>query len=191
MKLIPRRKSSPTTFERITGFVKLGTKGLVAQRVARRALRTYKLIRRIVPLAILGGIGAAVAKKVRGGGGGGTSTPSYSPPPSSSTGSSAPTSAAAAATAATGTPPATNGAAASGPEIGDALEDAGVAGDGPDTPKEAAAPGVGDESSAPPAGESGGKWLPPSDASGTDETLDVEAPNQSTPPPPKEADSKS
>ncbi|HEV2814979.1 MAG TPA: hypothetical protein VGW10_17110, partial [Solirubrobacteraceae bacterium] len=103
MKLIPRRKQSPTTFERAAGFLKLGAKGLAAQRVARRGLRTFKLTKRLVPLAALGAIGAAIAKKRSRGG---DSAPSYSPP--ASTGGSAPTSAAAAATAATGTPPAEN-----------------------------------------------------------------------------------
>lgn len=66
MKLIPGRKKSPTTFERATGFVKLGVKGLVVQRAARRVLKTYKFARRAIPLALLAVIGVAVAKKVRG-----------------------------------------------------------------------------------------------------------------------------
>ncbi|HEV2815472.1 MAG TPA: hypothetical protein VGW10_19600, partial [Solirubrobacteraceae bacterium] len=77
-----------------------------------------------------------------------------------------------------------NGAtAAGGPEVANALADAGVEGDGPDTPKEAAAPGVGDESGT-------SDDAPPADASGTDETLDVEGPNQSTPPPPEGSKTK-
>ena len=96
MKLIPRRKQSPTTFERAAGYLRLGAKGLAAQRVARRGLKSYKLTRRLVPLAAFGAVVAAIAKKR----GGGDSTPSYSPP--AGTGASAGTSAAAAATAATG-----------------------------------------------------------------------------------------
>jgi len=114
MKLIRRRKKKQQTpFERATGFVKLGVKGLAAQRVLRRGLKGYRFTKRAVPLAGLGAIGLFLSKKLRGGG---SETPSYSAPST------------------------------------------------PATP------------SAPPA-----------DASHTDETLDVEAPNQSTPPPPEEA----
>lgn len=55
--------------------------------------------------------------------------------------------------------------------------------------KEAAAPGLGDESGTDDAGNATDD-APPADASGTDETLDVEAPNQSTPPPPEKAAKK-
>ena len=143
MKLIRRRKKNKQTpFERATGFVKLGVKGLAAQRLLRRGLRGYRFTKRAVPLAGLGAIGLFISKKLRGGGG---ETQSYA-----GAGASAGTSATAAATAATGTP-SVNGEPASGPEVSDALEDAGVSGEGPDTPKEAAAPGVGDEQ--PPAEE--------------------------------------
>jgi hypothetical protein len=64
--------------------------------------------------------------------------------------------------------------------VSGALDDAGVDGDGADTPKEAAAPGVGDESTSTGDAEAS----PPADASGTEEALEVEGPNQSTPPPP-------
>ena len=182
MKLILRRqKNQATTFERVTGFVKLGAKGLATQRVARKVFRRYKFARRIVPLAALAAIGAAVAKKVRGGGGE-PSTPSYT---GATSGASAGTSVAAAATAATGTPPAENGAAASAPPVTEAPLDAGVEGSGPDTPREAAAPGVGDESGTSSASSSSD--APPADASGTDDTLDIEGPNQCTPPPPEGA----
>jgi hypothetical protein len=195
MKLIPRRKKNqPTTFERVTGFVKLGVKGLAVQRLARKAFRRYKFTKRAVPLAGLAAIGAVVLKKLRGGGA--SSTPSYSAGASAgaASGQSAATSAAAAATAATGTPPATNGATA-GPDVSDALDDAGVEGSGPDTPKEAAAPGVGDESGttgsgAGEASDDATEASPPADASGTEEGLEIEGPNQSTPPPPKAAKKK-
>jgi len=144
MKLIRRRKKKQTPFERATGFVKLGVKGLAAQRLLRRGLRGYRFTKRAVPLAALGAIGLLISKKLRGGG---DETPPYSAP--ATPGSTAGTSAPAAATAATDTPS--------------------VDGD-------AAAPGVGDEQ-------------PPDDASHTDDTLDVEAPNQSTPPPPEETQS--
>lgn len=68
MKPILRRKKQPTTFERAAGFVKLGAKGLAAQRVARRAAKSYRFTKRAVPLAGLAAIGAVVAKKLRGGG---------------------------------------------------------------------------------------------------------------------------
>ena len=174
MKLIPRRKKSPTPFERATGFVKLGVKGLAAQRLARKALRRYKFTKRVVPLAGLAALGAMIAKKL------GRKSPSSASYTTAGTGSAAGTSAAAAATAATGTPPAENGAAASGPAVSEALDDAGVEGSGPDTPKEAAAPGVGDESGTSEAS-------PPADASRTEEGLEIEGPNQSTPPPPESA----
>ena len=161
MKLIPRRKQTPSTFERVVGYAKLGVKGLAAQRFARRVFRGYKFTRRAVPLAGLAALGAVIARKARGGSA--PATPSYSPPPSPST-TPSPVS-----TSATGTSPGDDGAPAAGPDVTDALEDAGVEGSGPDTPKEAAAPGVGDEQ-------------PP-----TDDTLDVEAPNESTPPPPEKA----
>ncbi|HEX8204733.1 MAG TPA: hypothetical protein VF587_01615 [Solirubrobacteraceae bacterium] len=191
MKLIRSRKKSPTTFERVTGFVKLGVKGLVVQRVARRGLKTYKFFRRAVPLAGLAAIGAVVAKKVRGDSG--PSTTSYSAPASggASSGGGAPagTSAAAAATAATGTPPVNGAGAAAGPDISDALDDAGVEGSGPDTPKEAAAPGLGDEQ--PGDEQSGGGDKADSayesaeaGKTPTDSELQVEGPNESTPPPP-------
>lgn len=176
MKLIPRRKKSPTPFERATGFVKLGVKGLVVQRLARRGIKTYKFTRRAVPLAGLAAIAAVIAKKVRGGG---ESPSSYTPPASSDT---AGTSATAAATAATGTPPVNGSGTASGGDVPEALEQAGVEGSGPDTPKEAAAPGVGDEQS----GETADSAYDSAEAgeSPTDDELGVEAPNESTPPPP-------
>lgn len=130
MKLIPRRKKSPTPFERATGFVKLGVKGLVVQRAARRAVRTYKFVRRAVPIAALAAVGAAIAKKVRGGGDTSAAT-SYSPPPAS--------------TART----ASGGAAPGGEKAGSAYDSA----EQGDTP--------------------------------TDGELEVEAPNESTPPPPE------
>jgi hypothetical protein len=184
MKLIPGRKSSPTTFERVTGFVKLGVKGLVVQRAARRLLKTYKFLRRAVPLAGLAAIVAIVAKKLRGGDSA-PSTPSYSPPASAG-GSSAGTSAAAAATAATGTPP-VNGDAAAGSDVTEALADAGVEGSGPDTPKEAAAPGIGDEQTGGGTEKKAESAYDSAEAgeTPTDSTLEVEAPNESTPPPPE------
>ena len=156
MKLIPRRKKSPTPFERATGFVKLGVKGLVVQRAARRAMKTYKFMRRAIPLAALAAIGAAVAKKVRGGDGP-TTSGGYTPPQTGSgnvagTGPSAGASASAAATAATGTPP-VNGDAA------------------PTAPDEEAT------RSAYDAAEEG--------ETRTEAGLEVEGPNESTPPPPE------
>jgi hypothetical protein len=126
MKLIPRRKQQPTTFERVASYVKLGAKGLAAQRVARRTFRTYKFTRRALPLAGLAAIGAVVAKRF--GGGGGETAPSGPPAPS--------------ATPAPSTPPPSAASGAS------------------DTP-------------------------PPGDASRTEESLDIDGPNQSTPPPPE------
>jgi hypothetical protein len=122
MKLILRRKKQQATpFERATGFVKLGVKGLAVQRVARKALRRYKFTKRAVPLAGLAALGAVIAKKLGGGKDeGGGSAPSYT---GASTGATAGTSAAAAATATTGTPPAENGAAASGPAETEAPDD--------------------------------------------------------------------
>ena len=128
MKLI-RRKKSPTTFERATGYVKLGAKGLAAQRVARRALKRYRFTKRAVPLVGLAAIGAAIAKKVRGGGESASATPSYTPPP-----------------------PATTTTETSG-------QDGGTAASAYDSAESGEAP--------------------------TDETLGVEAPNESTPPPPE------
>lgn len=127
MKLISRRKKSPTPFERATGFVKLGVKGLVVQRAARRAVRTYKFVRRAVPIAALAAVGAAIAKKVRGGGDTSAAT-SYSPPPAST---------------------ASGGGAPGGEKAGSAYDSA----ERGDTP--------------------------------TDGELEVEAPNESTPPPPE------
>ena len=120
MKLIPRRKKTPTTFEQVTGFVKLGVKGLVAQRLVRRGLKGYKFTRRAVPLAGLGALGLFLSKKLRGGDT--PSTTSYTPPPA---------------------PAATSAY--------DKAEDG-------DTP--------------------------------TDDSLEVEAPNESTPPPPEKTKSK-
>ena len=190
MKLIRRKKKSQTPFERATGFVKLGVKGLVVQRAARRVLKIYKFARRAIPLAALAAIGAAIAKKVRGGG----ETPAttgYTPPQSGSGnatgggGGTAPTDVAAAATAATGTPP-VNGdtAAPTAPSV--TPDDGG---------KEAAAPGVGDEqpsASGAESGEtSGGEEADSAYDSAekgetpTDGELEVEGPNESTPPPPE------
>ena len=179
MKLIPRRKKSPTPLERATGFVKLGVKGLVVQRAARRIFKIYKFFRRAIPLAALAAIGAAIAKKVRGGDGP-DATGGYTPPQTgggnvAGSGPSAGTSAAAAATAATGTPP-VNGDAAS-PAAPEAVADSGG--------KEAAAPGVGDEQTgggkkADSAYDSAEKGETP-----TDGDLEVEGPNESTPPPPE------
>lgn len=153
MKLIPRRKKSPTPFERATGFVKLGVKGLVVQRAARRMFKTYKFTRRVVPLAALAVIGAVVAKKVRGGNGP-SAAGGYTPPQSGSgnvagTGPSAGTSASAAATAATGTPPVNGDTAAGGDKADSAYESA-------------------EQGETP-----------------TDSELEVEGPNESTPPPPE------
>jgi hypothetical protein len=120
MKLIRRRKKQQATpFERATGYVKLGVKGLAAQRLARKAFRRYKFTRRVAPLAGLAALGAIIAKKLRG-----KDTPSASYPAAS--GPSAGTAATAAATAATGTPPAGNGAAASGSDVPEALDEAGM-----------------------------------------------------------------
>ena len=80
MKLIPRRKKTPTTFERAAGFLKLGAKGLAAQRVARRGLKGYRFTKRTVQLAGLGALGMFLSKKLRGGGDV-PSTTSYTPPP--------------------------------------------------------------------------------------------------------------
>ena len=179
MKLIPRRKKSPTPFERATGFVKLGVKGLVVQRAARRVLKIYKFTRRAIPLAALAAIGAAIAKKLRGGDNA-SATGGYTPPQTgggnvSGSGPSAGTSASAAATAATGTPPVNGDAAApTAPEA--AATESGT--------KEAAAAGVGDEQTggdkADTAYESAEKGETP-----TDDELGVEGPNESTPPPPE------
>lgn len=127
MKLIPRRKKSPTPFERATGFVKLGVKGLVVQRAARRAVRTYKFVRRAVPIAALAAVGAAIAKKVRGGGDTSPAT-SYAPPAAST---------------------ASGGGASGGEKAGSAYDSA-------------------EQGETPTDGE-----------------LEVEAPNESTPPPPE------
>ena len=188
MKLIPRRKKKQATpFERATGFVKLGAKGLATQRIARKVFRRYKFTKRAVPLVGLGAAGAIVAKKVRGGGS--SPEPTTTSYTAAGTGAGAPagTSAAAAATATVSTPPAENGAGASGPAVSGALEDAGVEGGGPDTPKEAAAPGVGDESGTTGTSSAGdpAQVSPPADASRTEESLGIEGPNQSTPPPPE------
>jgi hypothetical protein len=127
MKLIRRRKKSPTPFERATGFVKLGVKGLVVQRAARRAVRTYKFAKRAVPIAALAAVGAAIAKKVRGGGETSSGT-SYTPPPASTA----------------------SGAGAPGGDKAGSAYDSAEQGETP-----------------------------------TDGELEVEAPNESTPPPPE------
>ncbi len=133
MKLIPRRKQQPTTFEQVTSYVKLGAKGLAAQRVARRTLKTYKFTRRAVPLAGLAAIGAVVAKRF--GGGGGETAPSGPPAPSA-------------------------------------------------TP--VASPSPSASADPPPSAASGASDTPPpGDASRTEESLDIDGPNQSTPPPPE------
>jgi hypothetical protein len=175
MKLIPRKKQpEPTPLERAAKVAKLGATGLTAQRVARKSHRNLKFTKRVLTLAGLAAAVAAVTKKLKSGTDA-PSTPAYTPPPPASTGATAGTSATAAATASTGTPPVSgNGKATSGPAVEEALADAGVEGSGPDTPEEAAG-----------ASEKTVEFLPPVDASGTDDTLDVEAPNQSTPPPPK------
>ena len=188
MKLILRRKKQKATpFERATGYLKLGAKGLAAQRLARKSFRRYKFTKKVAPVAGLAAIGAVIAKKARGGAG---TPPTTTPTPTSApSGTSGDATATAAATAATGTSPATDTAPAAAPDLDGALEDAGADGDGPETPKEAAAPGVGDEStstgdSAPAADTGPAADAPPADASGTEEELGIEGPNQSTPPPP-------
>lgn len=171
MNLIPRRKQDPTTLERAAKAAKLGAHGLTAQRVARRGHTHYKRGKRILTLSGLAAIAVLIAKKVRGGGEA-PDTSSYSPPASS--GAPAGTSAAAAATAATGTPPVNGDGAAAAPDVSDALADAGVEGSGPDTPEEAGA-------ALPAASDASVEAAPPP----TDDTLDVEAPNEGTPPPGK------
>jgi len=186
MKLIPRRKKEPTPLERAAGYAKLGAKGLATQRAVRVGLKRYRFTKRLLQLTGLAALGAFVAKKLGGGGGGGdaASTTSYSTS-SSTPASSSGTSAGTAATAATGTPPADEGAGSAPPATDVAP---------PSDEPEAAAPGVGDEQPStsddePSAGEDGGEttteWLPPADASGTEEELGIEGPNQSTPPPPE------
>ena len=130
MSLIRRKQQDPTPLERAAKITALAAKGLTAQRVARRGHRNYKFVRRIVPLAILGAIGAVVAKKAKGGGDEATFTST------STSASSAPTSTAAAATS-TAVPQPTNGGPAAGSDISDALDQADVSGEGPDTPEEA------------------------------------------------------
>src|SRR5688500_6885198 len=178
MKLIRSKQQEPTTFERLSGYAKLGAHGLTAQRVARRGMRTYRFFRRAVMLAGIGAIAAIVAKRVRGRSGPEASG-GYTPPAG---GASPGTSAAAAAAAATGTPP-VNGARA-GADVSDARADAGGEGAGPDTPKEAAAPGLGDEETG--GGEKADTAYESAEAgqTPTDSELEVEGPNESTPPPP-------
>ena len=167
MKLIPRKKQQlePTALEKAAMYAKLGARGLTAQRVARKGHRNLRFTKRAITIAGLGAIFAAVLKKAKGAGA--PSTPAYTPPPAP-TGPSAGTS----ATASTGTPPLSgsgngNGTAASGPEVTDALADAGVEGSGPDTPEEAA-------TDTSPSSDATVEFLPP-----------VDAPNPGTPPPPK------
>ena len=128
MSLIRRKQQDPTPLERAAKITALAAKGLAAQRVARRGHRNYKFVRRIVPLAILGAVGAALAKKAKGGGDEATFTSTSAP--------GAPTSTAAAATS-TAVPQPTNGGPAAGSDISDALDQADVSGEGPDTPEEA------------------------------------------------------
>ena len=66
MSLIRRRKS-PTPAERSLGILRLGLKGLAAQRVARRAYGGYKFARKLPFLLALGGVAFVVLKKVRSG----------------------------------------------------------------------------------------------------------------------------
>ena len=64
MKLI-RRKRTPTTAQRSLDVVRTAVRGLVAQRVARSAFRTYKLVRKLPLLLALGAAAAGIAALAR------------------------------------------------------------------------------------------------------------------------------
>ena len=109
---IPRRKKANPVAKGL-GFVKLGLRGLIAARVARRGIKTYKFTKRAVPLAILAVVGVVAAKKLRGGGGGDTGAPSAYPPSTpSATGTPAGSAGTAAAASGTGSSPVTDTAPA-------------------------------------------------------------------------------
>jgi hypothetical protein len=81
MKLI-RRTRKPSPAEQVLGYARLGLRGLVAQRVARRAYRNYKFARRLPVLIGVAALAAFVAKKLKGGEEAATpATPAESPPP--------------------------------------------------------------------------------------------------------------
>jgi hypothetical protein len=80
MKLIRRSKSQPPA-QKALGIARLALRGLVAQRVARKAFKGYKLARKL-PLVIAGGaVAAFAAKKARGRGGQGPHDFATTPPP--------------------------------------------------------------------------------------------------------------
>jgi hypothetical protein len=71
MTLIGRRKTSKTPLQQVLGYLQIVLKALVAQRLARKTIKTY-LIARSLPLIIGGAAVVAVvvfaAKKLLGGG---------------------------------------------------------------------------------------------------------------------------
>ena len=132
MTLIRRRKS-PNPAQKGINIVRLALRGLVVQRIARNALRLYKLGRRL-PLLIGGAVVAIFAlKKLRGSGDQGgpetwtapPSTPAPAPIKTAPEPAESPVE-----TAATGTPPVEE----SGPEVAGAPEVPESEGDGAPDP---------------------------------------------------------
>ena len=81
MGLIGRRKTSKTVLEQVLGYFKLVLKALVAQRVARKAYKGYKWLRRL-PFIIAGAAIVAFVlrkKQQRGGSGSGSGATATTP----------------------------------------------------------------------------------------------------------------
>ena len=78
------RRKSPNPAERALGFVRLGLKGLVAQRVARKAYKGYKLGRKLPVVLGLSAVAFVVARRAKGGASEPAPAP-YTPPASTPT----------------------------------------------------------------------------------------------------------
>jgi hypothetical protein len=166
MKLIRKDKPKPPA-HRAVDVVRLAVRGLVAQRVARKAFRGYKWARRIPYLLGAAALAGALAKLLGRRRGGATAQEPYQPPaPVSSSATSTATSAAA--------PPAPE--APEAPEAPASPEVAAAVTDG------APGPELGDFE-GPPAGEPAPEPQLSTGEPATEPELDVEAPNESTPPP--------
>jgi hypothetical protein len=82
MSLI-RRSKTPTPAERALGIARLGLKALVAQRVARKAHKGYKIGRKLPLILGAGAVAFVVAKKAKGSSSPAPAAPPNPTPPSS------------------------------------------------------------------------------------------------------------
>jgi len=80
MKLLRRRKS-PSPAQRGYKIFRLALRGLVAQRVARKAFKGYKFARRLPLLIGIGAIGYLLLRTLRGSGTQATPSDTWSAPP--------------------------------------------------------------------------------------------------------------